>query len=75
MTHLIILLDIIQKDRHKFSGRGWKKNDMNLYFKSSRIILRQSFFAKKLTAKSFILDILPGFKYASDERNRLFSFK
>ena len=37
MTQLIILLDIIQKDT--------KKNDMNLYFKSSRISTT-NFFAK-----------------------------
>ena len=46
MTHLIILLDTIQKDNHKFRESVSKKNDMNLYFEYSEY-LRQSFFAKK----------------------------
>ena len=70
MTHLIILLDTIQKDRHKFKEWGSQKSDMNLYFESGRDILR-----KQLTAKSFIADIRTGSKYPIDERNKLFSFQ
>ena len=43
MTHLIILLETIQKDRHKFKEWGSKKNDMNLYFESSRISTTELF--------------------------------
>ena len=43
MTHLIILLDTIKKDRHKFKEWGSKKNDMNLYFESSRISTTELF--------------------------------
>ena len=75
MTHLIILLDTIQKDRHKFKEWGSKKNGMNLYFQTSRISTTDIFMQKSLTAKSFIVDIRPGSKYPSDERNKLFSFQ
>ena len=40
---------------HKYTEWGWKKNDMNLY----------------LDIFSFIVDIRPGSKYHSDERNKL----
>ena len=33
---LMILWDTIQKDRHKFKEWGSEKNDMNLYFETSR---------------------------------------
>ena len=46
---VIILLDTIQKDRYKFREWGSKKNDMNLYFESSRI----SFLQKQLMGKMF----------------------
>ena len=46
-----------------------------MYFESSRVSTTDLFLGKKLTAKSFIVDILPGFKYPSDERNNHFSFQ
>ena len=50
-----------------------KKYDMNFYLESSRISTME-LFLRKLTAKSFIVDIRPGSRYLSDERNKLFSF-
>ena len=74
MIHLIILLDTIQKDRRKFREWGSKKTTWT-GISNPFEYLRQSFFAKKFTAKSFIVDIGPGSKYPSDERNKLFSLK
>ena len=35
MTHLMILLDAIQKDNTNLRNEVQKKNDVNLYFESS----------------------------------------
>ena len=35
MMHLMILLDTIKKNKHKFKEWGSKKKDMSLYFESS----------------------------------------
>ena len=46
-----------------------------MYFEIQSSIYHRPFLGKQLTAKSFIVDILPGFKYPSDERNNHFSFQ
>ena len=48
----------LKRGRYKYKEWGWKKNDTNLY----------------LEIFSFIVDILPGSEYHSDERNKLFGF-
>ena len=50
-------------------------NDMNLHLESSRTSTTKRFCENRLTAKTFIVDIRPGSKYTSDERNKLFSFQ
>ena len=70
MTHLIILLDTTQNDRHKFREWGSKKNEMNLYFEPVEY-LWQIFVAKIVNGSK----LRSGSKHPSDERNKLFSFQ
>ena len=50
-----------------------KKERHELLFRTQLNIYNRAFL-RKLTSKSFIVDIWPGYKYPSDERNKLFSF-
>ena len=53
----------------------FKKERNELVFRIQSNIFDRAFLQKQLTAKSFIVDIRPGSKYTSDERNKLFSFQ
>ena len=53
----------------------FKKERYELVFQIQSNIYDRAFLRKQLTAKSFIVDIRPGSKYPSDERNKLFSFQ
>ena len=53
----------------------FEKKGHELVFRILLNICDIAFLRKYLTAKSFIVDIRPGSKYASDERNKLFSFQ
>ena len=53
----------------------FKKERYELVFWIQSNICDRAFRRKQLTAKSFIIDIRPGSKYPSDERNKLFSFQ
>ena len=50
-----------------------KKERHELVFRIQSNIYDRAFL-RKLTAKSFIVDIRPGSKYPSDERNKFFNF-
>ena len=52
-----------------------KKERHELVFQIQSNTYDRAFYRKQLTAKSFIVDIRPGSKYPSDERNKLFVFK
>ena len=63
MTHLLILLDIIQKETDRYKEWGWKKNDMKRgVFRIHWNIYDGAFSWKQLTAKTFIVDIRPDSK-------------
>ena len=62
----------LKRDRYKYQEWGWKKNDANLYLESSWT--SKTVLLAKLTAKSSIVDIRPGSKYPTDERNKIFTF-
>ena len=53
----------------------FKKEQHELVFRIQSNIYDRAFLRKQLMAKSFIVDIRQGFKYSSDERNKLFSFQ
>ena len=53
----------------------FKKERQEFVFRIQSNIYHRPFLRKQLTAKSFIVDILPGFKYPSDEQNNHFSFQ
>ena len=54
---------------------SFKKERQELVFRIQSNIYHRPLLGKQLTARSFIVDILPGFKYPSDERNYHFSFQ
>ena len=56
--------------RRKYQDDEAEKERHELAFR----IHKTSKTEQKLTAKSFIVDIRPGSKYPSDERNKLFSY-
>ena len=53
----------------------FKKERHELVFRIQSNIYDRAFLRKQLTARNFIVDIQPGSKYPSDERNKLFSFQ
>ena len=75
MMLLMTLLDTIQKETDTNLRNKVKKERHELIFRIQLNIYNGAFLQKKLIAKSFIVDIRPGSKYPSDERNKLFSFQ
>ena len=53
----------------------FKKERQELVFRIQSSIYHRPFLRKQLTAKSYVANILSGFKYPSDERNNHFSFQ
>ena len=53
----------------------FKKERRELLFRIHSNIYNRTLLRKWLTAKSLIVDIRPGSKYPSDERNKFFSFQ
>ena len=64
---------ISKRDRHKYQDNEVEKERHKLVFRIQSNIYDGALL-QRLTAKSFIVDIRPGSKYPSDERNKLFSF-
>ena len=64
---------ISKRDRHKYQDNEVEKERHELVFRIQSNIYDGALL-QRLTAKSFIVDIRPGSKYPSDERNKLFSF-
>ena len=62
-----------KRDRHKYQNDEVEKERHEFVFRIQSNIYDEAFL-QKLTAKHFIVDILPDSKYSSDERNKLFSF-
>ena len=75
MMLLMTLLDTIQKETDTNLRNKVKKERHELIFRIPSNIYNGAFLQKQLITKSFIVDIRPGSKYPSDERNKLFSFQ
>ena len=73
MTHLLILLDTIQNETDKYQDDETEKQWHQLVFRI-QLKIYDGAFLRKLTAKSFIVDIRPGSKYHTGKWNKLFSF-
>ena len=68
MTHLMILLDIIQKDDTNLRNEIQKRMVWT-YMQNPVEHLRWSFYEKIVKVTNFIVDIRPGSKYPADEQN------
>ena len=53
----------------------FKKERHELILRIQLYIYDRTFLQKLVTAKSFLVDIRPSYKYPSDERNKRFSFQ
>ena len=73
-SDLLFYWTLFKKRQTQISGMmRLKKERHELVFRIQSNIYDRAFL-RKLTAKSFIVDIRPGSKYPSDERNKFFNF-